>query len=287
MGNYTVVVTIYNEPIRIITLLENFKHIENLIVLIDSADTQTEPILIKNRVKYKKRPIGYNSLSESKKVDWILKQVETEYFLIAFASMLFSKELLKIFDFVSAEGKYDGVKNSMYYWSHGKIVQRPLFVKKSTACHFYRKSSIRAELAQIHDEFKLSKDSIFLILKPNFDNSIHVFRDDDIPIITTKHIGYAKKEALEYFESSNQSKMTFFKIIYLTIKPFLSGYFRTGGFLAGTEGLLYHFNFAIYKYLVYSYIWELQNNKTFNLNRVNHANDRLKKLGIKQQFKHE
>ena len=81
--------------------------------------------------------------------------------------------------------------------------------------------------------------------------------------------------------------MTYGKILYITFKSFLSGYFRMGGFLAGTEGLLYHFNFAIYKYLVYSHIWELQNNRTFTINRINHSNDRLKQLGIKQQFNHE
>lgn len=287
MSNYTVVTTIYNEPIRIIPLLENFKHIENLIVLMDPADTQSEPVLIKNGVNYVKRPVGYNSFSESEKVEWILKHINTDYFLIAYASMFFTKSLLNQFELVSKENKYDGIKTSMVYLSHGKIVQRPFLIKKATACYFYRKSSIRAELAQIHDEFKLSSESIYLFLKPNLENSIHVYRDDDMPIITSKHIGYAKREAKEFIVNYNQSKMTYGKILYTTFKSFLSGYFRMGGFLAGTEGLLYHFNFAIYKYLVYSHIWELQNNRTFTINRINHTNDRLKQLGIKQQFNHE
>lgn len=287
MSNYTVVTTIYNEPIRIIPLLENFKHIENLIVLMDPADTQSEPVLIKNGVNYVKRPVGYNSFSESEKVEWILKHINTDYFLIAYASMFFTKSLLNQFELVSKENKYDGIKTSMVYLSHGKIVQRPFLIKKATACYFYRKSSIRAELAQIHDEFKLSSESIYLFLKPNLENSIHVYRDDDMPIITKKHIGYAKREANEFIVNHNQSKMTFGKILYTTFKSFLSGYFRMGGFLAGTEGLLYHFNFAIYKYLVCSHIWELQNNRTFTVNRINHSNDRLKQLGIKQQFNHE
>ena len=287
MNNYKIIIQVLDEPVRIYPVLENFKKRDNILVILSSNDTQTEPILKNENIAYVKKPIDFDNYSESKRVDWILKQVETSYFLLVSTSYFFPESLLKTFDLVSKENKYDGIKTSMYYHSHGKIVQRPFLFKKSTACYFFKKSSIKPEISQIHDEFKLSKDSVFLILKPNSDNSIHVFRDDDMPIITSKHIGYAKREALEYFESSNQTKMTFFKIIYLTIKPFLSGYFRMGGFLAGTEGLLYHFNFTIYKYLVYSHIWELQNNRTFNVNRINHSNDRLKQLGIKQQFNHE
>jgi len=278
---------IYNEPIRIIPLLENFKHIQNLLVLLDSADTQTETILIKNAVKFKKRPLGFNSFSEPKKVKWVLNQISTDYFLCAHASMYFSKGLLDIFDLVSNEKIYDGIKTSMCYYSHKKLVQRPFLFKKSTACYFYKTKSIKPELAQIHDEYKLSKSANFLILKPTVDNSIHVFRDDDMPIITSKHIGYAKREAMEFIRDSNQPKMTIIKILFSIIKSFSSGYIRMGGFLAGIEGLVYHLNFAIYKYLVCSHIWELQNKKTFINNRQYHSNFRLEKIGSKHKIKSE
>ena len=285
--NYTVLLSIFNEPVRIYPILKNFEGVANVLVLLDSSDTKTKSILVDKSVDYIVRPHEFNEWKLKDQVEWYLKQITTEYFLIAFASMFFTKSLLNQFELVSKENKYDGIKTSMVYLSHGKIVQRPFLIKKATACYFYRKSSIRAELAQIHDEFKLASESIYLFLKPNLENSIHVYRDDDMPIITKKHIGYAKREAKEFIVNYNQSKMTYGKILYTTVKSFLSGYFRMGGFLAGTEGLLYHFNFAIYKYLVCSHIWELQNNRTFTVNRINHSNDRLKQLGIKQQFNHE
>lgn len=279
-NNYTVILPIFNEPIRINAVIENFSKLSNLIVLLDYLDTLTEPVLIEKNIIYLRRPINYNKWSQLEKENWILDKVKTDYVLLANASMYYPPKVLKIFDEVSSEKLYDGVKNAMYYWSCGKLVQRPFIFKNSTTCYFFRKNSVASQYSQIHGEFCLKNNSLYYILDPKFDFSIHVFRDDDMPIINQKHNSYAQREAIE--KLPNSKKITILDISLKPLKAFINGYIRMGGFLAGAAGLIYHINFTIYTFMVYSYLWELQNNKSFNSNREYHTNFRMEL--IKNKF---
>lgn len=272
-SNYSVLLPVFNEPQRIIPAIENFKNIAEIIVLLDEFDTKTEEYLKKNNIKYIRRPNGFNQWKLIDRERWMLNQVTNEYVLFSNASMLYPKSLIQIFEQVSSQKIYDGVKNAMFYWSHGKLVQRPFLFKKSSSCYFFRKSSVCSNLSEIHNEFKLSAESLTLVLKPIKELSIHVYRDDDMPIVTQKHVSYAVREALE--KADKQVRINFFTLVYKPLKSFLIGYFQMGGFLSGIEGLIYHINYSIYLFLVYSRLWEIQNKKIFDLNRSFHLQKRM------------
>jgi hypothetical protein len=272
-NNYTILLPIFNEPIRINAIIANFKNLSNLIVLLDPLDTLTEPILKINKINYIRRPIDYNKWAQLDKEKWMLELVKTEYILIANASMYYPPKILKTFDEISNLNIYDGVKNAMFYWSCGILVQKPWIFKNSSTCYFFKKSSVVSKYSQIHGEFRLRDDSKYYYLEPKSESSIHVFRDDDIPLVTQKHISYAQREANERLTSSK--RISYKDILYKPLKSFVNGYFRMGGCLAGLPGLIYHINFMIYTFMVYSYLWELQNEKSFNSNREYHTNYRI------------
>ncbi len=271
--NYTVLLPIFNEPVRIYPILKNFEGIAKVLVLLDSSDTKTKSILIQKNIDFVIRPYGFFERKLKYQIAWMLQQIDTEYFLFSNASTYYPENLLDEFGIIADEGKYDGVKNSMYYWSHGKLVLKPFILKKSTSSYFFRKSAIQINKSKIHAEFQISDDKDYLVLPPKSDYSVHVFLDDDIPTRIEKNLKYAKREAKQFLNEG--FKIGFKHVFFIPLKTFIVGYIRLGGFLAGIEGLMFHLNSAIYKFMVYSYLFELSNNKTFERNREVSAKYRL------------
>ena len=183
---------------------------------------------------------------------------------------------MNIFDQVSKYSTHDAIKHANVYWSFGALIQQPTILSRSGSCHFFNKHKVDLDRVAIHNEFPINKDAKFLVLPPNLNHALNVFRDDDMVVVAQKHIDYAEREALQRLEKSK--KVTFFTIVYKTIYAFINNYIRMGGFRAGTPGLIYHTHYAIYIFLVYSRIWEYQNNKTFTQNRINHQEMRLKMI---------
>ena len=205
-----------------------------------------------------------------------MKQSSTDYVFFCIASFYISLKLLNIFDQVSKHATHDAIKHANVYWSFGALIQQPTILSRSGSCHFFNKHKVDLDRVAIHNEFPINKDAKFLVLPPDVNHALNVFRDDDMVVVAQKHIDYAEREALQRLEKSK--KVTFFTIVYKTIYAFINNYIRMGGFRAGTPGLIYHTHYAIYIFLVYSRIWEYQNNKTFTQNRINHQEMRLKMI---------
>ena len=280
IDNYTVVAFIKNEPIRILPLIENFNKSNKLLILLDPDDILTKEILIKNNIKFILRPKNFYELDIKYRENWILSKIETEYVLTVYASMFFSKKILEIYDNVAKEGLYDAVYNPIISWSHAKMVLfPPLFVKDSTACYFFRKSVVESDYSIIHGEFFIKSSAKVLKLPATNEFAIQIFRDDDMKQIAEKHISYAEREANE--KIGIEKKITLNYLIYQLLKSFLNGYIRCGGYKAGIEGFIYHFNFTIYNFFVISKLWEIQNSKTFNKNREIHSKIRMGLLNKK------
>jgi hypothetical protein len=273
--NYTVLAFIRDEPLRIVSIIRNFHERAKILVLLDSEDTTTKAILIENSIEYRIRPDNLIR-GEREETEWILKQSSTDYVFFCIASFYISLKLLNIFDQVSKYSTHDAIKHANVYWSFGALIQQQTILRRSSSCHFFNRQKVDLDRVGIHNEFAINKDAKFLVLPPNLNHALNVFRDDDMVVVAQKHIDYAEREALQRLEKSK--KVTFFTIASKTIYAFINNYIRMGGFRAGTPGLIFHTHYAIYIFLVYSRIWEYQNNKTFTQNRINHQEMRLKMI---------
>ncbi len=276
--NYTVLVEIKDEPLRIIPLIENFEGIAKIIVLLDPEDSQTKEILIERSISFIIRPSNYCDLTQPQRTAWLLQQSPTRYVLISMASFHFPCKLLSLLEKIAREGKYDAIMHATRSWSHGKLVQEPWIRKRSSACYFFNREKISVDLARIHNEFPLHKNGNIYLAPPDSEYSIHVFRDDDMSLITLKMVRYAEREAKELL--IKDPPVTLRILLSKTIKAFLLGYLRMGGFRSGIEGLIYHVNHAIQRYLVYSRLWELQRNKVYEENKIIHVAMRRKLIRI-------
>ena len=235
--NYTVLALIKDEPLRIVSIIRNFHERAKILALLDSEDTTTESILIENSIEYRIRP---NNLirGEREETEWILKQSSTDYVFICYASFYISLKLLNIFDQVSKHATHDAIKHANVYWSFGALIQQQTILRRSSSCHFFNRQKVDLDRVGIHNEFAINKDAKFLVLPPDLNHALNVYRDDDMMVVAQKHIGYAEREALERLEKSK--KVTFFTIASKTIYAFINNYIRMGGFRAGTPGLIFH-----------------------------------------------
>ena len=57
-------------------------------------------------------------------------------------------------------------------------------------------------------------------------------------------------------------------ILTEVIKAFIIGYIRMGGYKHGVPGVIYHIHHSIQRFLVWQKLWELQNRKNYELNRL-------------------
>ena len=186
--------------------------------------------------------------------------------LIVYASFYFPKKILIEFEKVAKEKIYDAVFHGMVSWTYGKIVQEPWLLPRASACYYFNKNKIDYNKVSVHNDYPILENSFKKILKTNKDYCIHMFRDDDMEILTKKEINYAIDEAKEKY-NKNYKIINSRYILTEVIKAFIIGYIRMGGYKHGVPGVIYHIQHAIQRFLVFQKLWELQNNRNFELNR--------------------
>ncbi|QWC97177.1 hypothetical protein G6729_01670 [Polynucleobacter paneuropaeus] len=280
-SHYTTLALIKDEPDRIIPLINNFKKINNLLVLLDHDDILTERVLADNSVAYVRRPIEYEKWQQPQKTQWVIDQSNTKYVFVCYASFFVPQKLLNLFDVIAEEQKYDAVKSYVTYYGYGGVVQIPAFLGTPKACHFFNKEKIAVNKSCIHEEYILLNQAIVLNLPNKKELSLHVFRDDDTIGTVSKHIGYARREALEL--NRKNEKVNAVTIIYKLIYSFVNNYFRMGGYRFGIKAFIFHMHYFFYQFMVYSFLWELQNNCIADKNKENHI--QIKNNLIKEDCK--
>lgn len=276
--NYTALIFLKDEPYRVHPLIENLKGHARILVLLAEDDKLTEPFLVENSIPYLRRPSNYSKMSWSKKAEWVLNQSKTDYVFICYASFFVSIELLKVFQETSRDRIHDAVYHSNIYWSYGTVVQQPTFFRKSNSCYFFNKNVIDYGNVSVHDEFPINKKAVILRLVPKKSLCLNIFRDDDMIIVNQKHTAYAEVEATEKIGKIKNIK--FSTILYKVFRAFVVNYIKMGGFRSGVPGLIYHSHYAIYQFLVYSRIWELQNKCDYINNRNRHQKIKLDLISI-------
>lgn len=85
----------------------------------------------------------------------------------------------------------------------------------------------------------------------------------NLNFMLTKSIKWAKIEAELYFQSNNP-KITILKVIKAATAEFFFRYFVKKGALDGVIGLIVAIYQSLHKAIIFTYLWELQNNSTNN-----------------------
>jgi len=165
--------------------------------------------------------------------------------------------LLDTFSEIANKGELSAVYHDMVVYRYGKVVQKTIVRRISSACSFYKKSIIDFKNTKIHDELAIQFDEDSMVrLDARDELSLHRFIDEDCQSFTVKTIDYAAREASQKFIAGYT--IGFFGLLFKPLWRFSYSYFlRTGTVVRGTPGLIYALMNLIYDYHVCIIIWEL------------------------------
>jgi glycosyltransferase involved in cell wall biosynthesis len=260
-GNYTVLLFTYNEERRVEYILRNFRGRAHVVLLDDGSTDQTQSIAERYSASFIRRPKTNCKYLEREIRQWALDQAETQYVFISYASFFVPADLLKVFDMVSNQERYRAIKHDSLAITYGAFIQRPVVRRQSSACHFFCKDDIDFSSSRIHEEWPLCvpRDQI-LTVEPTDNLSVYVFRDYDVKRMELKCSDYADEDAKERFEKGDRT--TVGKMLWSAIHRFIHGYIRSGGFMAGVPGLIYHMGWAQMTFNIQARLWEYQAHMT-------------------------
>lgn len=98
-----------------------------------------------------------------------------------------------------------------------------------------------------------------------FRNSLRHHTARSLSMMLTKSTKWAKVEANLFHDGSNP-KVSAIKLLHFSSSEFISRYFIKLGFLDGSIGLISALYQALHKAMIFTYLWELQNNSQEKFN---------------------
>lgn len=269
--NYTVVLGSYNEAGRIELVLRNFyKHAP--IIVVDNFSTDDTVNIAK---KYTSQVYQYKNPGSHDRgyFEFAISKVKTDWVLFASASEVIPNGILDVYSKVSSGiTKYKAVSTwrksiSCGRWTHRNRRHKKL---KYKSARFGHKSAFDFSRYRIHGETQLKiPPSEVLLLPADDEHVLWQFRDYDTKWTEHKHSIYADIEAKQCFERGERTSVL--KIVLLSLKEFLSSYFRDGGLPAGAVGFFTAVWRAQMKFNIQTRIWEYQNDLTLKDIKQLHA----------------
>lgn len=269
-----------NEGPRLELVLQNLHKFMPCVVFSSENNENTKNICKKFGAEYKVRPEKYNTFFNSNTAAWMFSMVSQEYVLIVNCSHFYPKALLKTFVEVAENGVYDCVFNDVVIHTYAKVVHRAFFRRRSSACIFFKKSSIDFTTAGIHNEIPISEKANRYICPAIDEFSVKMFRDHLIIGVSHLHTKYAAVEAEERFKKGMRAGPI--SALGKCLLAFLRQYIRCGSILYGSEGLIHSIIQAKMELIIQIQIWEYS--RGFSHGNVTEKNVQLRKDLFKEDF---
>jgi glycosyltransferase involved in cell wall biosynthesis len=270
----TAVILTRNEAHRLPSIFENLKDFARIEVFDAGSTDGTKELCIANGVKFQLRKVTTLEVCGAMYKD-AFAHVRTPYMLLVSCAHFYPQKLKEAFKAAASEGKYHAVYHDVITYNYGKIVHRPFFRRRSSACNFFRVDAINFEKAVYHNEVAVDvPETLKLYLPPKDDLSFHMFREYDAERDEGQNIYYANLEAKQRFQFG--ARTSFGRIVFKTVKAFLRQYIRCGSICYGTEGLIYALKFANLELSIQIKIWEQQNQITLDSIRDENLKQRKK-----------
>jgi len=257
--NITAMILTFNEERRLPYIYENLKGFCKIIVFDGGSTDGTLDYCKANNIKVVPRPKEGSVEKRVEGLFWAISKVQTEYVLHVICSHFYPKELLNCFSDIANDNKLSAVYHDVVIYRYGVVVHKPLLRRVSSACNFYKRNVVNFEKSKIHDEMAIQFDENSMVRLDGTDElSLHLFQDEDCQSYAIKTLGYATTEANQRFNAGQ--RIGFCGLIFKPLTHFLYGYFRTGAFVRGKEGLVYSILNLIYEFHIAIILWELCHN---------------------------
>lgn len=271
----TAVILTRNEAHRLPSIFKNLENFAKIEVYDAGSTDSTKELCLANGVKFKLREVTTLDVCGAMYKD-AFAHVTTPYMLLVSCAHYYPEDLKKAFKKAAIDGKYHAVYHDVITYNYSKIVHKPFFRRRSSACNFFRVNAINFAKSIYHNEVAVDVNEKFkLYLKPSDNFSIHMFREYDAERDEGQNTYYSRLEAKQRHEHGVQSNLNV--MFYRTVKAFLRQYIRCGSICYGIEGFMYSLKFANLELAIQVKIWELQNDITIE-------SIRAKNLGIRDRM---
>lgn len=279
MSKISFVIFTYNEEKRIPYVIENFIKYGEVLIMDGGSLDKTKEISESLGAKFFLRPKNDKAYVETQDIfSFVKENISTDYIYWGFADNIAPKTLIEKFVQISTEGYFKIVYVSLYTYLWGNVENYAL---KSYTPFFFHKDFIDFSDNQIHSMGKFlgsKKESIRL---PNSEEySLRHFSSYNSNKFTQGHLRYAEEEALGMFVSGK--KFGIFKMLKSMLK-FLFIWGRQG-IKGGALSLIIPLNYAFFRLMVYTKLFELENEITLNSIEVKYSEEKKKILKKNNNF---
>jgi len=272
MNNITFVIFTYNEEKRISYVIRNFIKYGEVFIMDDGSTDRTKEISEKLGAKYFIRPKIDNIQAENQEMfNFVKSKVKADYIYWGYADNIAPKTLLEKLVEVSVQNKFKRIFIPLYTYLWGNVKNYAL---KSYTPFVFHKDFIDFADNHIHGMGKFLGTKEQLLKLPNKEEyALRHFSTYNLNKFVQAHLNYADIEALGRFQSGEK---------FSTIKMFIEmAKYYFWGRRAGKNGALVRIvslNYAFFRLMVYTRLFELENNITLDSIEENYSKEKEKFL---------
>lgn len=274
MNNISFVIFTYNEEKRISYVIKNFiKHGEVLIMDGGSTD-KTQEVAEQLGAKFFSRPSSGKVYVENQEIfNFVKEKINSDYIYWGYADNIAPKTLLEKMIDVANKKNYKIIYIPLYTYLWGNTKN---FVLKIRTPFLFHKNFMDFSDNLIHGMGKFTGDKKQILKLPNKEKyALRHFSTYNIDKFVQAHLRYAEEEAREMFNSGIRFKrinMLFSMAKYF----FIWGRF---GIKNKSLSLIVPLNYAFFRAMVYSKLFELENKITLDSIEENYSKKKEEMLG--------
>lgn len=274
--NISFILFAYNEEKRIAYAIKNLINFGDVFVLDGGSTDSTRKISEDLGAVFVSRPENKQPFMETEEnFEFIKKIIKTDWIYWGYVDNILPKTLLEKLGEISQQGKFKYVNIPIYTYLWGNTKH---YAHKGYSPFFYHKDFITFKKNHIHGlgKFTGEPDQV-LFLENKEDYAIKHFSTYTINKFIPGHLRYAETEAAQKFERGE--KFSLFKMLGAMIRyMYIYGKYS---YKNGVLGIIITLNYAFYRLLTYSKLYELEHSITIDSVEKNYS---IAKENMLQEF---
>jgi len=259
MSNITFVLFTYNEEKRISYAVRNFIKYGEVILLDSGSNDKTKEIAEKLGATFFIRPSSDKPQVETQEnFDFLESKLKTDWIYWGYVDNIAPKSLVDKLIEISLQDKFKMVLVPLYTYLWGNTDN---FIQKSYSPFFFHKDFIDFSDNYIHGMGKFLGDKNQLLKLPNkIEYALQHFSTYNINKFVKGHLRYAEAEASEKYKVGK-------KFSTLRMLAGMGRYcwiYGKRGYKSGVLGLMIVLNYAFFRLMAYTKLYELENGITLD-----------------------
>ncbi len=265
-NNITFVLVTYNEEKRVKYALKNFLGYGDIIIMDGGSTDRTQKIAESFGAKFFLRPERTKANSETfENMNFLKEKTETDWIYWGYVDNIAPKSLVEKMVEIANDNKFKIVDIPLYTYLWGNTNH---YAHKGYSPLLYNKNYVDFSKNYIHGLGVFTGNKKDRLVLPNKEKyALKHFSTYDEKKFVAGYMKYAELESQEKFNRGE--KFSLIKTIAAMLRYFLM--YIVFGFKNGKLGLLVALNYAFYRLMTYTRLYELENNITLERIEENYS----------------